>query len=234
MTTTSTSASASASTSTSASASASASASTVPLDEYGQTWTVTGLSLPEYFEVPHEDAAYEDEVLGIEAWIMTGDHAGFRDYDNIPDRCEEVLDGLLDSSTRQRWGLTEEQAQVFEVTLRGMHSVRPEYDYWKSMTAICSGDWHDAIEDSSNEIIAAQREGPVATQRCLEKYRNKRFYTREDEIHCFYKFDENNIWKRGELMEEKYGPNPSISPETLMNYKKGQKFCCLRQFGLIR
>jgi len=228
MTTTST------STSTSTSASASASASTVPLDEYGQTWTVTGLCLPEYFEVPHEDAAYEDEVLGIEAWIMTGDHAGFRDYDNIPDRCEEVLDGLLDSSTRQRWGLTEEQAQAFEVTLRGMHSVRPEYDYWKSMTAICSGDWHDAIEDSSNEIIAAQREGPVATQRCLEKYRNKRFYTREDEIHCFYKFDENNIWKRGELMEEKYGPNPSISPETLMNYKKGLKFCCLRQFGLIR
>ena len=52
-------------------------------------------------------------VLGLEAWMMTGEHAKIEQFSEIPDRCEEVLDGLSDPSVRERWGLTEAQAQVF-------------------------------------------------------------------------------------------------------------------------
>jgi hypothetical protein len=84
--------------------------------------------------------------------------------------------------------------------LRGRYSVRREFDYRKSKTEVSSRDESDAVDDAVDEIIAAQREGPAATQRCLEKYHNTRFYTREDQIYSYYKFDGNNIWNKGKFM----------------------------------
>ena len=78
-------------------------------------------------------------------------------------------------------------------------------------------------------MLLAQQEGGDAVTKCLEKYRTKKFYTRNDIIHSYFKLVgvrqgrglTNKIyyeWDSIKLMEQTIGASPTMSLQTQTQY----------------
>ena len=108
-------------------------------------------------------------------WLMTDEYAEINQFDEIPERCEEVFDALSDSSARARWGLTEIDAQVFEVVLRGQCSIQRKIHYsGEKIDEVSKHMQWKAPKNAADEMLLAQQEGVGAVTKCLEKYRTKK------------------------------------------------------------
>ena len=88
-----------------------------------------------------------------------------------------------------------------------------------------------AAEKATEEMLLAQQEGAAVVMKCLEKYRKKKIYTRNDIIHSYYKlvgvkqksndYIRNDIyyeWDSVELMEQTVGASSTMSTQTKVQY----------------